>query len=61
MYRIRAAAYVLLASGMVFSSSCSTEDVQTVLSGIRAVGNALDSNNHHEDISFGDWLMDEFG
>jgi hypothetical protein len=57
--RMRVVLLGLLAGGMVFSSSCSTSDIRTVLAGIDAVTNAF-LDDGHDDISFGDWLADEF-
>ncbi len=51
-------AAVVGASGMLFGSSCSTEQIQAVAAGIGAVANQLDGGGS-DDISFGDWLRDE--
>ncbi len=59
MNRVRRTVCALLAGGMVFASSCSTADIQTVLAGIDAVAGFIDSDSH-DDISFGNWLVDEF-
>ena len=56
--RVRRCGCALLAGGMVFATSCSTRDIQTVIAGINAVANFLDDDD--EDISFGNWLEDEF-
>jgi len=58
--RIRRAVCALLAGGMVFGSSCSTQDIQTVIAGLDAVANTYLDSGRHDDISFGDWLLDEF-
>ena len=47
----------LLAGGMVFASSCSTKDIQTVIAGIDAVAGLFLDSGHDEDISFGNWLV----
>jgi len=60
MNRVRRTVCALLAGGMVFGSSCSTEDLQTVIAGIEAVANGYLDSGSHDDISFGDWLVDEF-
>lgn len=60
MNRVRRTGCALLAGGMVFASSCSTEDIQTVLAGIDAVADAFRDSDSHDDISFGNWLVDEF-
>lgn len=49
---------VLGASGMLFGSSCSSDQVQAIAAGIGAAADQIGSSNH-DDISFGDWLRDE--
>ena len=60
MNRVRRTACALLAGGMVFASSCSTKDIQVLLAGIDAVASAFSDSDSHDDISFGNWLVDEF-
>ncbi len=46
------------ASGMLFASSCTAEQIQAVAAGIGAVAGELDGGGN-DDINFGDWLRDE--
>lgn len=59
MNRVRRLGCALLAGGMVFGSSCSTKDIQIVLAGIDALAGFVVSESR-DDISFGNWLVDEF-
>ena len=47
------AGLVLAAGGTVLASSCSTSEVQAVLSGVELIANQLSDN---ESDSFGHWL-----
>lgn len=52
------------AAGMVFASSCSSTETQAILVGLDAAARIIASqqnNTGSDDISFGDWLADEFG
>lgn len=48
----------ILTVGMVFGSSCGFAELQAISAGITAAATAMDDRN--DDISFGDWLADEF-
>ena len=48
------------ASGMLFASSCSVQDVRAVGAGLNAAAGYFDDQPaDDDDISFGDWLADE--
>ena len=52
------------AAGLVFASSCSGTEAQAILAGLDAAAQVVVSQQDHGsdgDISFGDWLSDEFG
>jgi len=50
----------VLTGGFVVASGCTVSEVQTVLTGIDAVAEAIASlDDDGQDISFGDWLADE--
>jgi hypothetical protein len=44
-------------AGTVFGASCSSEQIEAVAAGIQAAASQLDDRD--DDISFGDWLLDE--
>ena len=48
-------------AGALFASSCSTQDLRTVMSAVDAAARILDGGDSDDDISFGDWLRDELG
>ena len=45
--------------GLVFGSNCGTE-IQVISAGLNAAAATLDRSQQDDDISFGDWLADEF-
>ncbi len=47
------------AAGTLFGSSCGSNQLQAVVAGIEAAASELDRTNRSDDISFGNWLMDE--
>lgn len=52
------------AAGMVFGSSCGGTETQAILAGLDVAARIIASqqnNTGSDDISFGDWLADEFG
>lgn len=52
------------AAGMMFASSCSSTETQAILVGLDVAGRIIasqQSQTSSDDISFGDWLADEFG
>ncbi len=50
----------LCASGVVLAGSCSMDGLQAVGAGIDAAAGYLnDQESPDDDISFGDWLLDE--
>lgn len=50
----------LFASGVVLAGSCSTDSFQALSVGIDAAAGYLnDQESPDDDISFGDWLLDE--
>ena len=49
------------AAGTLFGSSCSSSGFQAVVAGLDAAAQELDRGDRSEDISFGNWLMDELG
>ena len=57
---LRMAACMCMA-GTLFASSCSTQDLRTVMSAVDAAARILDGGEPDDaDISFGDWLRDEW-
>ena len=51
----------LCAAGTLFASSCGAQGFRAVGAGIDAATGYLDDEEDgHQDISFGDWLVDEF-
>ena len=48
----------LLAGGLLLSSSCSLRELEAVSVGLGAVADELEGNKA-EDITFGEWLLDE--
>lgn len=57
--RWRKAAVVALATGTMFSSSCSSETVRAVIDGIDAAAGSLDRSLSGQDQTFGEWLLGE--
>ena len=49
------------AAGTLFASSCGSNGLQAVVAGLDAAAQELDRGNRNNDISFGNWLMDELG
>ena len=45
------------AAGMVFGSSCSSDQIRALTAGLEAVADTL--NEQDDNMSFGDWLLDE--
>ena len=58
--RIRRGLLVLVgAGGIVLGSSCGV-GMEALTAGLSAAARTLDQDQHDDDISFGDWLADEF-
>jgi hypothetical protein len=55
---LRAAA-ALAASGIALGSTCSSAELQAVVAGIEAAARSLDGNAHDDDLTFGEWLLEE--
>ena len=49
----------LSTAGMLFSSNCSSADLEAAFVGLEAAAGHLQHENQDDDISFGDWLLDE--
>ncbi|MCH7807771.1 MAG: hypothetical protein IIB60_00990 [Planctomycetes bacterium] len=49
------------AAGTLFGASCSSDGFQAVVAGVEAAAQELDRQDRHDDISFGNWLLDELG
>lgn len=47
----------LCAVGMLFGATCSSDQIHAIATGLQAATSELD--NRDDDISFGDWLLDE--
>lgn len=47
----------LLATGTLFSGSCSTDSLRAVVAGIDAVTSSLDQSISNRDLTFGEWLL----
>ena len=47
----------LAAAGVLFASSCSSETLRATTAGLSAAADELEGDR--DDISFGDWLLDE--
>ncbi len=53
-------AVLLGTSGMLVASSCNMQDARAVSAGIDAAAGYIDGQQvEDDDISFGDWIMDE--
>ena len=57
--RLRRTAIVFLAAGTMFGVSCSPTTVRAIIDGIDAVTRSLDTNISSQDLTFGEWLIDE--
>lgn len=54
----------VLASGLAgttLAASCSPAEIDLARQGIDVILQSVQDDDHHEDISFGDWLLDEIG
>jgi len=47
-------------TGTLMATSCSTEQIQTIVRGIGEIVDDLE-NEQDDDISFGNWLQEEIG
>ena len=56
LWRVAAA---LFAAGTLFSSSCSSVDVEAIVNALEVAAHQLEQQQQDDDISFGDWLRDE--
>lgn len=54
---------LLAAGALSFSTGCEVAEIQAIVAGVELVADTLldiqDSNNRDDEISFGDWLVDE--
>lgn len=58
--RIRRGLLVVVgAGGVVLGSSCGV-GLEAITAGLNAASRTLDQDQRDDDISFGDWLADEF-
>ncbi len=46
-------------AGTVLATSCSTSQIQAIVAGIETIASALIEEDQTENISFGDWLINE--
>jgi len=56
---IRKASIGLGAVVMSHTASCDTNSINTIIDTVQAVVGQLDDSTHRDDISFGDWILDE--
>lgn len=49
----------LAGGGMLFAAGCDVSRLQALADGLTEVARTLDSGNNNNDISFGDWLLNE--
>ena len=49
----------LFAAGTLFTSSCSSADVEAIVNALEVAAHQLEQQQQDDDISFGDWLRDE--
>ncbi len=47
-----------LASGALLATSCSPQQLQAIVAGLEVVGSVVE-NRGDDDITFGEWLLDE--
>ena len=47
----------LCAVGTLFGATCSSDQIQAIATGLESAASELD--NRDNDISFGDWVLDE--
>jgi hypothetical protein len=47
------------AAGMLFATSCRSNEFNAVLAGLEAVAAQLDRDDPDDDITFGEWLLSE--
>ena len=53
------AAVALTASGVALVTTCSSAELQAVVAGVEAAARSLDGNAHDDDLTFGEWLLEE--
>jgi hypothetical protein len=57
--RLARCGLAVLAAGTLFSSSCSSAGIQAVIAGIDAAAATLNQSLGDDDLSFGEWLLNE--
>ena len=56
--RILQCAAAVSAAGMLFGATCTSDGIRAVAAGLEAATTQL-NHEYDDDISFGDWLLDE--
>ncbi|MGB2986277.1 MAG: hypothetical protein WBE26_10370 [Phycisphaerae bacterium] len=49
----------LCAAGVLLGSSCSSSELEAIVTGVEAAANSLDNREHEDNITFGEWLLSE--
>ncbi len=49
----------LSAAGLLLGTSCTSDELRTVVAGFQAVVDVIEDTNHDADLNFGEWLLSE--
>lgn len=58
--RVRIGLLGLASGGVALQASCTAAEIQALAVGLQAVAGTLAQDQQEDDISFGDWLANEF-